>query len=248
MIVGSGLSLKTKGQVSIARMDTPDRNGKLEDWKITGFDCISPEPDILVLQPNKKRSYGQIGYLLAPVLVVGPIAAVVGYFLLHSLGLLHFAGDPMPFVLPDALIFKIGLVLFFLLLAICVVPSLYALLWDEIWHRYTPIILDRRTDRLLYGGKVVCRLSEIARLILLQVVISGQAQRGKGQDTVCGVSIELKDGRTVPRRLLPIPYLRYGLGPQEPAIQHVLYRTAEFIGTELYVRSEKYIPPSGKGM
>jgi hypothetical protein len=121
--------------------------------------------------------------------------------------------------------------------------ALYLYLHDDVLHRNTAITLDRRRDRVLFGRREICAISQIRSLTLRQII---PARRTPEARSKYGVSLQLRNGRTVPRKLFPGQHLRYGLGEQDESVVNVLSEVAAFLGAEFHRRSEAQ-QVAGKG-
>jgi hypothetical protein len=61
---------------------------------IEGFDCQFPEPDIVVFQPNERRSRDSVTGLVVLVVFLSVWAAGPMFFWLNAVGLLHSKIEP----------------------------------------------------------------------------------------------------------------------------------------------------------
>ena len=224
---------------------TGQRNTAL--WAIDGFECTVAEPDLLSYTSNK-RWIKEFGETLVVVVFLSFWSSPFIFVLLNCLGILDFPADPP--LSPDFFsrlpwIIGAGLLGLGPLIIVCLI--LYTFFQDKVRGGKTPLIIDRRKNQLLYGERLICPLSDIRCVMLRRIDMLGQAVSGDSRSRY-GVSIRLNDGRTIPRKLLPAPYLRYGLGPQGREVEQVVRNVADFIGAEFRLSSEYYSNGPSKGM
>jgi hypothetical protein len=215
-----------------------------ERWTIEGFDCQFPEPDVVVFQPNERRSRESVAGLVVLVVFLSVWAAGPMFFWLNAVGLLHSKIEPpFPTDWPSRLLYGCLIGVFAWGPTAVILLALYLYLHDDVLHRNTAITLDRRRDRVLFGRREICAISQIRSLTLRQIIPARQTPEARSK---YGVSLQLRNGRTVPRKLFPGQHLRYGLGEQDESVVNVLSEVAAFLGVEFHRRSEaQQVAPRG---
>ena len=203
-------------------------------WELKGFDTSVPEPDVVIFRPNRKRSRALAGALVFTSVFFSFFGLAPVVIWLGMLGIIPASSSgPLPTFFQNPPLFIVMMVAALATFA-AVLSPLILLFHDEIWHRLTPIILDRRQDQLLYGTHMVCRLSEIDRVILRQLI-----PQHADQPPVYGVAVCLRSGRRIPTLGIKGIIVRYALGPQEPDVKQTFQEIADFIGAEFELRPER---------
>lgn len=228
-------------------MTLEEYNSEIALNPIEGFDCNSSVPNILVFRPNSSRSLEQKVSHFGRAVFLGIFISPFLYFFLNFIGVLHdkMEGpkDPASIIMASTMC---GVIVLAIGAILCL--EIYCLVSDEIIRGKTPITLDFRNDQLRYGSATVCKLSEIKRIVLRRIDMAGDARSSKGDPRPrYGVSLQLKNGRTIPKKLLPAPSLRFWLGPQDLAIEQSILCVAELVRSELRLEKECWTGP-GKGM